>query len=76
MFVKLYFTLQYSESAGDCIDAGGPPCGMITNIDAMVLMTNWTYSNPTGWNDADMLQVPSYCLMLCQVLSSGHEYSA
>ena len=52
--LKLLF--QYSESDLHCIDAGAP-CGLITNIDAFVQMTNASYSGPGGWNDADMLQV-------------------
>jgi len=49
----------YSPTMSDCINAGAP-CGMITNVDAIVAMTSSTYSAPGGWNDADMLQVCNY----------------
>eukprot|EP01084_Bolivina_argentea_P266597 452203_1 len=48
----------YSEHS-NCTNAGGP-CGMITNIDAVVEMTNYKYSTHYGWNDADMLQVCNF----------------
>jgi len=50
----------YSPTETDCINAGGAPCGMITNVDAFIAMTSNTYSAPGGWNDADMLQVCNY----------------
>lgn len=43
-------------STQDCMNAGAP-CGVITNVDAVLAMTNLSYSGPGGWNDADMLQV-------------------
>ena len=42
-----------------CIDAGSP-CGMITNVDAVVKMTNMSWSTHGAWTDADMLQVCNY----------------
>ena len=36
--------------------------GIITNIDAMVQMTNLSYSVPGSWNDADMLQLCTFGL--------------
>merc|ERR1711966_302076 len=33
---------------------------MITNVDAMVQMTNFSYGAPGSWNDADMLQLCTY----------------
>jgi hypothetical protein len=47
----------YSTDPNDCIDIGGPPCGLITNIDAMQQMTALSDSVPGSWNDCDMLQV-------------------
>eukprot|EP00054_Salpingoeca_dolichothecata_P019291 m.119815 g.119815 ORF g.119815 m.119815 type:complete len:432 (+) comp23198_c0_seq1:161-1456(+) len=42
-----------------CIDAGSP-CGMVTNIDAVVQMTKPDFAGSGGWNDADMLQVCNF----------------
>ena len=55
------FDLWYADTvpAGD----GGPidlPGGVITNIDAMVRMTNLSYSGPGSWADADMMQLCTY----------------
>lgn len=55
------FDLWYADPvpAGD----GGPisaPGGLITNIDAMMQMTNLSFSGPSSWNDADMLQVCTF----------------
>ena len=55
------FDLWYADPvpAGD----GGPisaPGGLITNIDAMMQMTNLSFSGPSSWNDADMLQICTF----------------
>ena len=55
------FDIWYAPTvpAGD----GGPipfPGGMLTNVDAMVHMTNLSFSQPGSWNDADMLQMCTY----------------
>ena len=55
------FDMWYADEvpAGD----GGPipfPGGMLTNIDAMVRMTQLSYSAPGSWNDADMLQMCTF----------------
>ena len=44
---------------GNCTAAGGP-CGVITNIDAVIEMTKPSYSTHYAWNDADMLQVCNF----------------
>jgi len=49
----------YSPTNSRCINAGAI-CGLITNVDAVVQMTNPSFSGPGGWNDADMLQVCNY----------------
>jgi hypothetical protein len=36
------------------------PGGWITNLDSVVQMTDFGYSAPGSWNDADMLQVCTY----------------
>eukprot|EP00042_Codosiga_hollandica_P028613 m.151372 g.151372 ORF g.151372 m.151372 type:complete len:529 (+) comp52822_c0_seq4:148-1734(+) len=38
----------------------GAPCGFITNVDAVLQMTDLGFSGPGGWNDADMLQTCNY----------------
>ena len=47
----------YSEEADHCENAGPPPCGVLTNIDAVVQMTKPAFAQPGAWNDADMLEV-------------------
>jgi len=42
-----------------CTDAGAP-CGFITNVDAVVQMTNMSWTAPGAWTDADMLQACNY----------------
>eukprot|EP00656_Telonema_subtile_P031596 TRINITY_DN3456_c0_g1_i1.p1 TRINITY_DN3456_c0_g1~~TRINITY_DN3456_c0_g1_i1.p1 ORF type:complete len:446 (+),score=71.67 TRINITY_DN3456_c0_g1_i1:145-1482(+) len=55
------FDLWYSPTipAGD----GGPipyPGGFLTNIDAVLRMSQLNYSGPGSWNDLDMLQMCTY----------------
>jgi hypothetical protein len=45
-----------ADNASLCIDVG-TPCGMISNIDAMVQMASPVFSQPGSWADADMLEV-------------------
>jgi len=40
-----------------CIEAASMTCGMITNVDAVVQMTQAAFSGPGSWNDADILEV-------------------
>lgn len=57
------FDFWYAEHWGDF---RGPayknsvPGGFITNVDSMVYLTNFSYSGPGSWNDADMLDVCNY----------------
>jgi alpha-galactosidase len=55
------FDIWYADPvpSGD----GGPmaePGGMTTDVDSMVQMTQFNYSGPGSWNDADMVQVCTY----------------
>jgi hypothetical protein len=45
---------NFGPESDECVNAGGP-CGFVTNVDAVVQMTNPAFSGPHGWNDAGVL---------------------
>lgn len=55
-YVNIVDNWYWGTDWSKCLDAG-PPCGMITNLDAIAQMTRPGYAAPGAWNDADMLQV-------------------
>ena len=49
----------YSATHDHCVDAGAP-CGVITNIDSIVALSNDDGGGPGSWRDMDMLQACNF----------------